>query len=155
MFLTLLWLVLDYQPDLFLLFSHLITSLLWSYSLPKWSHLFPGFNTLWMQMTPSVTRPRLDLFLVPDLHFQLPPSCYLYLLASQWSQSSHISNIDLSVFLLNFQISIPHSWPLPPLSPAFPVSLSLLFTQCSGQKIIFDSSWFLTPHSIHPCGLVA
>lgn len=152
---TLLRLVLDYRPDLlFLLFSHLITSLLSSYSPPKWSHLFPGLEyPLDADDFLSYTS-YLDLSLVLDLHFQLPPSCYLYLLASQWSKSSRISKIDLSVFVLNFLIGIPHSWPLPPLSSSLPchivITVHSLFRPDTWKSslILPDSSPHIQPISV-------
>lgn len=123
--------VLDYPPDflLFLLFSHSITSILSSYSLPKGSHLFPGVEYLLDADDSLSSTPAWPVSLGPHLHSQLPPR-YLYLLPHR-DLRHHRSKMDLSVFFVNFQIYIP--LPFLPSPPVFPVSLSLLSTHCSGQ----------------------
>lgn len=148
--------VLDYQPDLFLLFSHSITSLLSYLSL---SELICSqeLNTFRMQVTPSVLLPARTF-----LWFQTCIFSYLLPVTSTCCLIV-ISNVTgpklISVFLLNFQICIPHSWPLPPLSSNLPylivITVPSLFRSDTWMSSLFHFSWFLTPHPIHQCGLWA
>lgn len=105
------------------------------------------FNILWIQMTPSVTPPaRAFLWFQTCIFNYSHPVTLTYLPHSDLKV--HISKID------HFQISILTSDPFLPSPLAFPVLLSLLLTHCSGQ-IPESHLWFLTPHSVYQCGLLA
>lgn len=110
--------VLDYQPDflLFLLFSHSITSILSSYSLPKGSHLFPGVEYLLDADDSPQFHPRLARFSGSTLAFSAASSLSLPA-ASPRSQTSQVQDGSLSLLC---KLPDLYSSPRPPLSPSLP-----------------------------------